>query len=78
MPEKYYNTDQVAEVLGVCRARVLQLRREGQLIAYSRGEKGSKSKFFFKVEDVERYKLHKGDPKPLPPLRPVGVEKDSA
>ena len=32
MPESgYYNTDQAAEVLGVHRSRVLQLRREGKL-----------------------------------------------
>ena len=53
------------------------MRREGKLTAYSHGEKGSKSKFFFRVEDVEFYKLHKNDAKPLPPLRPVGAEKDS-
>lgn len=81
MPEsKYYSTKQAAEALGVCTAMVLKLRRRGLLTAYSRGEKGCKSKFFFKVEDVESYKLHKDDPKPLPPLRPVCVEseKDSA
>ena len=45
MPESgYYNTDQAAEVLGVHRSRVLQLRREGKLTAYTRGEKGSKSR----------------------------------
>lgn len=75
---EYYSTQQAAEALGVCRARVLQMRREGKLTAYSRGEKGSKSKFFFRVEDVENYKLHKNDEKPLPPLRPVGVDKGSA
>ncbi len=77
MPE-YYTTQEAAEALGVCTARVLQMRREGKLTAYSHGEKGSKSKFFFRVEDVEFYKLHKNDAKPLPPLRPVGAEKDSA
>ena len=75
---EYYSTKQAAEALGVCTARVLQMRREGKLTAYSHGEKGSKSKFFFRVEDVELYKLHKNDAKPLPPLRPVGAEKDSA
>ena len=77
VPE-YYTTKEAAEALGVCTARVLQMRREGKLTAYSHGEKGSKSKFFFRVEDVEFYKLHKNDAKPLPPLRPVGAEKDSA
>lgn len=77
MPE-YYTTQEAAEALGVCRQRVLQMRREGKLTAYSHGEKGSKSKFFFRVEDVELYKLHKNDTKPLLPLRPVGAEKDSA
>lgn len=48
---EYYSTKQAAEALGVCTSRVLQMRKEGKLIAYSHGEKGSKSKFFFKVED---------------------------
>lgn len=79
MPESgYYNTDQAAEVLGVHRSRVLQLRREGKLAAYTRGEKGSKSRLYFKVADVEYYKLHKDDPKPLEPLHPVGADKDTA
>ena len=53
MPESgYYNTDQAAEVLGVHRSRVLQLRREGKLTAYTRGEKGSKSRLYFKAEDL--------------------------
>lgn len=77
MPE-YYTTQEAAEALGVCRQRILQLRLEGKLVAYSHGEKGCKSKFFFRVEDVEFYKLHKNDAKSLPPLRPVGAEKDSA
>ena len=69
MPESgYYNTDQAAEVLGVHRSRVLQLRREGKLTAYTR----------FKAEDLEYYKVHKDDPKPLAPLHPVGNEKDTA
>ncbi len=79
MPESgYYNTDQAAEVLGVHRSRVLQLRREGKLTAYTRGEKGSKSRLYFKAEDLEYYKVHKDDPKPLEPLHPVGNEKDTA
>lgn len=46
MPE-YYTTQETAEALGVCRQRVLQMRLEGKLVAYSHGEKGSRSKFFF-------------------------------
>ena len=77
MPE-YYTTQETAEALGVCRQRVLQMRLEGKLVAYSHGEKGSRSKFFFKAEDVENYKLHRNDPKPsklMKPLAPVSAAK---
>lgn len=77
MPE-YYTTQETAEALGVCRQRVLQMRLEGKLTAYSNGEKGSRSKFFFRVEDVENYKLHRNDPKPpelMKTLSPVGTSK---
>ena len=49
---KYYTTKETAKALGVCYSRVLQLRKQGLLDAYSHGEKGSKSKFYFRVEDV--------------------------
>lgn len=68
---EYYTTKEAAAALGICVARVLQLRKEGVLDAYSRGEKGSKSKFYFKVADVEYYKEHRNGSKPLPPLRKV-------
>ena len=68
---EFYTTKEAAAALGICTARVLQLRREGVLDAYSRGETGSKSKFYFKVADVEYYKEHRDDPKPVPPLRKV-------
>ena len=77
MPE-YYTTQEAAKALGVCAARVLKMRREGKLVAYSHGEKGCKSKFFFKVEDVENFNLHRNDPKPMElmkPLAPVGAAK---
>nr|DAM20845.1 MAG TPA: helix-turn-helix domain protein [Caudoviricetes sp.] len=76
--EPCYNVEEAAEVLGVCRQRVLQMRNEKKLTGFSDGRKGSKSRLFFKVDDVEKYKLYKNAPKPLPTLRPVGVEKDSA
>lgn len=74
MPE-YYTTQEAAEALGVCRQRVLQLRLEGKLVAYSHGEKGCKSKFFFKVEDIESFNLRRNDPKQvcMKPLAPVGA-----
>ena len=53
---KYYTTKETAKALGVCQARVLQLRKQGLLDAYSHGEKGSKSKFYFLADDVEHYK----------------------
>ena len=77
MPE-YYTTQEAAKALGVCRQRVLQMRREGKLVAYSHGEKGCKSKFFFKVEDIENYNLHRNDPKSpeqMKPLAPVSAVK---
>lgn len=76
MPE-YYTTQEAAKALGVCAARVLQMRREGKLVAYSHGEKGCKSKFFFKVEDVENFNLHRNDPKQIgmKPLAPVSAAK---
>ena len=70
--DKYYTTQETAKVLGVCQARVLQLRKEGLLDAYSHGEKGSKSKFYFRVEDVESYKQNRDNPAPLP-LRKVST-----
>lgn len=74
MPE-YYTTQEAAEALGVCRQRVLQLRLEGKLVAHSHDEKGCKSKFFFKVEDVENLKLRRNDPEQvyMKPLAPVSV-----
>lgn len=66
-----YNTEEAAKALGVCTARVLQMRREGKLVAYSHGEKGCKSKFFFNVEDIEDYNLHRNDPKPPEPMKPL-------
>lgn len=63
---KYYTTQETAKALGVCYSRVLQLRKQGLLDAYSHGEKGSKSKFYFRVEDVERYKQSRENPQPLP------------
>lgn len=68
---EFYTTKEAAAALGICVARVLQLRKEGVLDAYSRGEKGCKSKFYFKIADVESYKEHRNDPKPVPPLRKV-------
>ena len=68
---EYYTTQEVAKLLNVCPARVLQLRKQGLLDAYSHGEKGSKSKFYFKAEDVERYKTRSKAEKLLGPLRKV-------
>ena len=68
---EYYTTQEVAKLLNVCPARVLQLRKQGLLDAYSHGEKGSKSKFYFKAEDVERYKNIDKFAKQLAPLRKV-------
>ena len=78
--EPCYNVEEAAKVLGVCRQRVLQMRNEMKLPGFSDGRKGSKSRLFFKVDDVEKYKVYKNAPKPLSPLRPVCVEseKDSA
>lgn len=68
---EYYTTQEVAKLLNVCPARVLQLRKQGLLDAYSHGEKGSKSKFYFRKEDVERYKNRSKAEKLLGPLRKV-------
>lgn len=73
-----YDKFEAAEVLGVCHQRVLQLVKEKKLQAYSDGTRGRRSKRFFKADEVDFYKLHKNDAKPLRPLRPVGAEKDSA
>ena len=58
----------------VCQARVLQLRKQGLLDAYSHGEKGSKSKFYFRAEDVEHYKQSRDNPE-QPPLRKVSTRE---
>ena len=71
---KYYTTQETAKALGVCYSRVLQLRKQGLLDAYSHGEKGSKSKFYFRVEDVERYKQSRDNPE-QPPLRKVSTRE---
>lgn len=71
---EYYTTQEAAKALGVCQARVLQLRKKGLLTAYSRGEKGNKSKFYFRVEDVERYKQHRDNPELLPLQKVVTKE----
>ena len=62
------------QALGVCYSRVLQLQKQGLLDAYSHGEKGSKSKFYFRVEDVERYKQSRDNPE-QPPLRKVSTRE---
>ena len=71
---KYYTTKETAKALGVCYSRVLQLRKQGLLDAYSHGEKGSKSKFYFRVEDVERYKQSRDNPE-QPPVRKVSTRE---
>lgn len=71
---KYYTTKETAKALGVCQARVLQLRKQGLLDAYSHGEKGSKSKFYFLAEDVEHYKQSRDNPE-QPPLRKVSTKE---
>lgn len=73
---KYYTTKETAKELGVCQARVLQLRKQGLLDAYSHGEKGSKSKFYFRAEDVERYKRRRDNPE-QPPLRKVSTKEST-
>ena len=77
-PELVCNLEEAAEMLGVSTSRVRQLRYADLLKGFSHQEHGSKSRLYFKAEDLEYYKVHKDDPKPLPPLRPVGAVKDTA
>ena len=66
-----YSVKEASEVLGICAARVLQLRKKELLQGLSDGEKGSKSKLYFTVEDVERCKQIRNEPKPMKPLHKV-------
>ena len=75
---EYYTTREAAKLLGASPASVLKWRKDGLLEAYSHGEKGSKSKFYFKAEDLERLKRERQEPKDLPPLRKVGTSKETA
>ena len=77
-PELVCDLEEAAKMLGVSPSRVRQLRYAERLEGFSHHEHGSKSRLYFKVSDVEYYMLHKHDPKPLRPLRPVGVTKSSA
>lgn len=75
---KYYTVPDVAKILGCCNASVVSWAKKGLIPAYTRGEKGSKSKLLFKEEDVAYFKEHRNDPKPLPPVRRVTFTKKGA